>query len=150
MERQLSVTGVEWHVDDVSDDEDVRLEVRERATGTVKAKLNKLYADVDLEKSPWVRHRTTMIACYYLSIRRGSVSIYESQYFEALADLDKLLDGDYYLEELPISNSSPLLVQNYRIDNRYPLTPVRVDQLNSSKIVSGQTNVIGWNPFPWI
>ena len=150
MDRQLSTTGTEWHVDDQSDDSDVRLETCERATGTAKAKLNKLFADIDLANSPWVRHRVTIIACYYLSIRRGNVSIYESMHFEALSDFDKLIDGEYYLSELPISNSPPLLVQNYRIDNRFPFTPVRIDQLNSSKIVSGQTNVIGWVPFPWL
>jgi hypothetical protein len=150
MDRQLSNAGTEWHVDDLSDDADVRLEIKERATGTAKAKLNKLYADSDLANSPWVRHRVTIIACYYLSIRRGNVSIYESAYFEALADFDKLIDGEYYLAELPVTTSQPILVQNYRTDNRFPYTPVRVDQFNSSKIVSGQTNVIGWIPFPWL
>lgn len=150
MDRQLSVDGIEWHTDDQSDDSDVRLEVLERGTGTAKAKLNKLYADADLANSPWVRHRVTIICCYYLSIRRGNVSIYESLYFDAMLDFDKLIDGEYYLSELPISNSPPMMVQNYRTDNRFPFTPVRIDQINSSKIVPGQTNVIGYNPFPWL
>lgn len=150
IDRQLSVNGVEWHTDDQSDDSDVRLEVLERATGTAKAKLNKLYADADLANSPWVRYRVTIIACYYLSIRRGNVSIYESLYFDCITDFDKLIDGEYYLSELPISNSPPMMVQNYRTDNRFPFTPVRVDQINSSKIVPGQTNVIGYTPFPWL
>jgi hypothetical protein len=150
MDRQISVSGVEWHVDDQSDDADVRLEVRERATGTAKAKLNKLFADSDLANSPWVRHRVTIIACYYLSIRRGNVSIYESMHFEALDDFDKLINGEYFIQELPVSNSPPIMVQNYRTDNRFPFTPVRVDLLNSTKTVAGQTNLIGWVPFPWL
>lgn len=149
IDRQISVQGTEWHSDDVSDDDDVILEVVERATGTVKAKLNRLYADVNLASSPWVRHRATIIACYYLSIRRGNVSIYESLYFQALDEIDQLIDGELFLEELPRNNSNPIAVQNYHTDNRFPFSPIRIDMITSTVIAPGQTNVDRIAAFLW-
>lgn len=149
VERQLSSNGVEWHTDDQIDDEETVDESIERATGEVKARLNKLFADTDLANSPWVRYRATIITCYYLSIRRGNSSIYESLYYQALDDFERLIGGELYLPELPRTVSNVIMVQNYTSDNRFPFTPIRVDVISSTEVVPGQINVNRVIPFSW-
>lgn len=149
IERQVSADAVNWHTDHQSDDELIMEEEVQRATGTVKSRLNKLFSDIHLSQSPWIRHRCTIIACHNLSIKRGNSSIYESQYFQILEEFVDLLDGELFLEELPRQAGASVVMQNIHTDNRYPFTPIRTDVISSSEIVANQINLDRWSTFTW-
>lgn len=147
--RQVSEDAELWHSDHTTVNDELIEENIQRATGTVKGRLNKLFDDVHLSQSPWVRHRCTVIACYYLSKKRGNAPIYESDYFHILEEFAELIAGEIYLEELPRQVGASVVMQNVRSDNRTPFNSIRVDPLTSTETVPGQINVDKWVPYSW-
>jgi len=146
--RLLGEQGTDWHSDDVSDDTDINLEIDIRATARVNQVLQKLFSPVDMNSSPWVRERATIIGCYLDSIRRGNPSLYQEQYIEAIADMEAVVAGDYYLD-LPRSSNASVIFQNVSSDNRFPFTPMRVDPITASRL-TGQEFITRWLPFSWL
>lgn len=138
LERLFSDLGVEMHSDHVPDNTELLQELLQSATGRVKQRLNKSFDDVNLKDSPRIREITTIIAAYLLSIRRGNPSLYQEQYIEALADLDAIAEGEYFIQELPRSNNTMVVMQNVSSDNRFPFTPIRVDSITSTRTVGSQ------------
>jgi hypothetical protein len=149
MKRLISEDGTLMHTDDVSDDEEILYELAERATGRVKAILNKSFDDVNLAQSPRIREIATIVSCYLLSIRRGNPSLYMEQYIEALSDLEQIASGEQYLSELPRSGNTLVVHQNVSSDNRFPFSPIRVDPISSTRTVGGQF-LNRMLPFLWL
>jgi hypothetical protein len=147
--RLFSENGTDYHVDDYSDSDEIYIEICERATGIVNQYAAKIFDLVDLQRSPRIRHITTNIACYLLSIRRGNPSLYGDQYLEALADLESIVNGEFYIPELPRSSSFPIFAHNVSSDNRIPYAPMRIDTISATKLTGKeQTNFI--NVFSWL
>jgi hypothetical protein len=141
--------GQEFASDDLHDDKNMMTELCNRATGFVLQYLSKIFDAFYLARSPRIRHIATIVACYYLSIRRGNPSLYDEQYLEAIADLEAIASGELFLAELPRSNSSPVIMQNVSTDNRFPFTPVKVDRISASKM-TGKESVSRLSPFYWL
>jgi hypothetical protein len=153
IERTWSVDGVEDRRDDYDNASEERTkvmyEVIIRATMEVKGILNKLFADVNLVKNPWVREKATYIACYLLSVRRGNPSHYYNEYLDALDALRQLVEGEIYFEDLPVSTNSRVAMVNVSTDNRLPGMPIRVDPITSTD--SSSATFLKWyQPYIWI
>lgn len=152
LERLFSSLGIEYRRDDFADYPSeytkVLLEIISQATYEVKAILNKLFEDSDLFRSIWVRRRATIIGCYLFSIRRGNDSQYYNEYLDALADLNDLLEGKLYLEELPSGPGTRVGFYNISTDNRRPAHSVRVDSVTSSDLL-GVKFPQWYRPYLW-
>lgn len=152
MKELFSVDGVDLRRADFASTSDEYDNVLTRtinnATLEALAILGKTFDAVDLANNGWVRRRTTIIGCYLLSIRLGNPSQYTGQYFDALNDFQNLVDGNFYFEDLPRSNSLAMVALNISSDNRTPLAPIRTDWLSATDTVG-----IKWfqlyMPFSW-
>jgi len=153
LERLFSTLGIEYRRDDFanysSEYTKVLFEIIAQATYEVKAILNKLYDDVDLSQSIWIRRRATIIGCYLFSIRRGNDSQYFNEYLDALEDFNNLLTGKLYLEELPSGAATRVGFYNVATDNRHPAQSVRVDALSSSDLI-GVKFTQWYRPYLWL
>lgn len=155
MSRLFSQEAVDVRTDDVDPIEeadelqDLYNELIDRATYRCKSILNKIFADADLYRHPWVREKATIVACYLLSIRRGNPSQYADQFYEAIEEMQALVDGDLVLEDLPRAGFAAIVMQNVHVDNRFPYSPIRVDIINSTKTV-GTEFLQYFVPFAWL
>jgi len=151
MEREFSVAGVNNRLTDYLnpvDQEEVLDEIIDQATSEAKAILNQLFDDSDLSTKTWIRRRCTIIACYFLSIRKGNDSEYFSQYLDALADFQDLIDGRYSLD-LPVAGGMRAAMVNIATDNRFSFAPIRADHISSTSGKQGLNFVRFYVPYVW-
>lgn len=151
MEREFSVAGVSNRTADYSGSDKTTLinEIIVQATNEAKAVLNQLFDDSDLATHPWIRRRTTLIGCYFLSIRLGNDSEYYTQYLDAIADFQDLIDGKYNLG-IAVTGGCRASMINVSSDNRYPFTPMRVDTLTSTSESQGADFPKYYVPYYWM
>ena len=147
LERLFSVDAIDYRIDDAA--EDSLEEIVDQSTYEAKAILNKIFEDSDLSNNLWVRRRTTIIGCYLLSIRRGNDSQYAAEYYNALADMQDLVDGRLYLPDLPRGTAHVVVGINVNSDNRTPLTPMRVDWASATSL-QGVNFIQRYRPFMWL
>lgn len=151
MEREFSVAGVSNRTNDFSGGDVTTLmnEIIVQATYESKAVLNQLFEDVDLAAHPWVRRRSTLIACYLLSIRRGNDSEYYNQYLDAIADFQDLIDGRYNIG-LAVTGGCRAAMINVATDNRLSFAPIRVDTVSSTSSTQGVNFPKYYTPYVWM
>ncbi len=154
IQRLFSVDGVNYRRDDFDElDEGYNLSVNEiilQAHYKVKSIINKVFSDANALLHPFIRAKATYIGAYYLSIRRGNDSHYFNQYLEAIEELQALVDGELFLDDLPNNFNSLITFCNVSSDNRYAFSPMRVDPLTSVPDVRGATFLQRYIPFSWL
>lgn len=134
MQREFSNVGVAEHTGDVSNNTEIINEIIQRATSEVLTYLGSRYSTSNLASNTWIRYKTTLIACYMLSKRRGNPALYMDDYGEALMDLAQVRDGVRYLD---IPNRVRAVVQTPMQDSRF-FHQNRIDYGRSTKVYGGQ------------
>lgn len=154
IEKLFSVEAVDERLNDYdplsTEYDEIVEEIVISAHYEVKSIINKLYEDFVAINHPWIRRRATYIGAYYLSIRRGNDSQYYNEYIDALNDLESLINGERYLEDLTSRVSSQAAYLNVSSDNRYPFSPMRVDPLSAIPNTDGVRFVHRYLPFSWL
>ncbi len=154
VERLFSSLAVELRRDDFEDTDpeydNVLEEVLLQAHYEVKSIINRVYSDANALLHPWIRKRATYIAAYFLSIRRGNDSQYFNEYFQALEDLEALVKGELFIDDLAANINSLVTYCNISSDNRYPFTPMRVDPISAVPDTVGVKFVHRYIPFSWL
>lgn len=145
----LSEYGTDLRLDDLVDDSDTMTTICERATTRVASIMRKAFDDVDLSNSVWVRERTTIVAIYLLSSRRGNPGLLRDLYEEAMVELEMAVSGDLYVD-LARSAETIAVMQNVNSDNRFPYMPLRIDPISSTKLVDGQFYRLLSYPLSWL
>lgn len=150
MERVYSTIGVTLRADDLSESGDksnhtkMLWEVVNAATETVNSYTLKYYNPSALVNSPWIRRRATIIACYYLSMRRANGTQFTREFQLIIAELEKFLGPKPPLIPGPDGNPVPVrtsmipTVSSYIIDDRLRYEKLRVRQQYSTKPYPGQ------------
>lgn len=148
VERIFEVEGADQFLNDIIDDSEFWTELIERATAKVNQYLLGLYDAIDLQNSVWVREKTTYIATYMLSIRKGNPGVFSYQYEEALTELMAAKQNDIFID-LPQSGGIRPIMQNVMHDNRFMLGAVRVIPETSSRTLPGQRHLSYLRPYFW-
>ncbi|MHA1663251.1 MAG: phage protein Gp36 family protein [Candidatus Thorarchaeota archaeon] len=127
MEEIYSETGLMLRMDDVDpDDFTITLDnIRLDATETINSYLFNKYDESDLTSSRWVRRRTAFIACYFLSIRRGNPAQFLTQYEDARADLEDVMNGKLFIPGVATNENYAPVMSNFAMIERYRM-PMRV------------------------
>lgn len=149
--RLLSSDGANEWSDDLSEaGEDYYFtEVIEDATGTINQYLVRLYSEVDMVNSPWIRRRATYIAAYHYTKRRGNPGLYGDDYLRCIDDLLEVVDGNAVVPGLPFDAGMQAVMQNVTIDQRYLYHKPRV-RMTMSTDTSGREFLQYGLPFTWL
>lgn len=144
--RMYSTIGVTLRMDDLvtENESDMMLELVNAASETVASYTLKYYNTDKIVNSPWIRRRATIIACYYLSMRRANGTQFTREYQLVIEELERFLgpkppiipgqDGN----PVPVRTSMIPTVSSYIIDDRLRYEKLRVRQQYSTKPYPGQ------------
>jgi len=129
MARVLSQDGVDAFLDDNGDgaaETGVGQDCIDYATDRVNFFALRWYAADVMVNNLWVRRCATIIACHYLSTRRGNPGLYAAAETQVIADLTAVHDGRFEIPRLPYREDQTPALSNYVLDNRYAQRKVRV------------------------
>ncbi len=135
MERLYSTVAVLLRLDDNDDgtiDTGLLQDVIDTATDKINQYLLPLYEAAAAELNLWVRRRATIIACWYLSQRRGNPAQFQSMYEEVIEELKAVNAMKLFIPRLPLSSNLAPGVSNYRVDDRYIVQKTRVQMAIST------------------
>src|SRR5688572_29732972 len=112
IDRIYSSIGVDLRVEDLSggDQTTAMNEIIAAASETVTSYTQRIYNTSDLVNVPWVRRRATIIACYYLSMRRGNGTQFTREYERVMEDLEKFLTATPPM--IPAADGFPVPVRS--------------------------------------
>ena len=146
MERVYSSVGIDLRTEDMSSGDATTAlnEVISAASETIASFTLRWYATENLAASSWIRRRATIIACYYLSMRRANGTQFAREYDRIIEELERFLTatppmipGDDGFP-VPVRTSLIPTVSDYRIDDRQRYRKLRVNQEYSTKPYPGQ------------
>ena len=157
IERLFSQQGAASNVDDYMSDEtppssDVVFQAAVwddvccAATDEANLYLINFHEPADLYGSRWVRTRTTWIACYYLSMRRGNPGYFKTLYEHAIDDFGKINESRP-VPRLALNSSFTPALSNIRIDDRFLVAKERVEPTISTGGTSSRQHL---DPSPYI
>lgn len=143
MEQLFGAEAVLWRVDDDEDDvkdagveteglNDAMLEAHDQ----VMMHLEPRYATVDLLDNRWARRAATVLACYFLSQRRGNAEQYVTHYQQIQEDLARLMEGKLSLPRMTVALDEAPAMSNLVVDDRYHYAKLR----EQSEISEGTTD----------
>lgn len=146
IERLYSTVGVELRLDDLdsgtaSDHID---EIIVAATQTIASYTLKYYANEAIYLTQWVRRRATIIAAYYLSMRRANGTQFNAEYQRIMEELQMFLKyphpmipgNDGY--PAPVRSSNVPTVSAYIVDDRNRRRKLRTNKDYTTKSYPGQ------------
>lgn len=146
IKRIYSSVGQQLRLDDL-DEEDAAsmiIELINSATETVNAYTIKYYNAEVIALSPWIRRRATIIACYYLSMRRANGTQFGMEYQRIMEELEKFLTDKPPMIPgpdglpLPVRTSMIPTISKYIVDDRNRYRKLRVSRDYSTKNYPGQ------------
>jgi hypothetical protein len=141
IERVYSANAVLFRLDDAATPEDadnIIEDIIAWATETVVSYTLHHYDTVNLAASAWARRRTTILACYYLSQRRGNPPQFVAEAKRVMEDLTLVRDNKVLIPDIPVRAADVPTVSSFRIDDRYAINKQRVVSSQSTKPYAGQ------------
>jgi hypothetical protein len=146
IERIYSTIAVTLRLDDLNTEgeSDMVDEVVDAATETVASYTLRYYNSTAIYNSPWVRRRATIIACYYLSMRRANGTQFTREYERIIEELEKFLTDKPPMIPgadgfpAPVRTSMIPTVSAYIVDDRNRYRKLRVKKDYSTKPYPGQ------------
>lgn len=144
--RVYSRIGVELRRDDMADENFnlVLEDIIDAATATIASYTLKWYNSADLVNSEWVRRRATIIAAYYLSMRRANGTQFNAEYQRIMEELALFLKPNPPMIPaddgfpVPVRTSSIPTATAYIVDDRVRHRKLRVNPNYNTKPHSGQ------------
>lgn len=144
--RLYSTIGVDLRLDDmdISAGSNHMNEVVLAATETVSSFTMRYYNNSAIYTSPWIRRRATIIAAYYLSMRRANGTQFTQEYQRVMEDLEKFLTDKPPMIPgndgfpAPVRTSNIPTVSAYKVDDRNRVRKLRVVKDYSTKPYPGQ------------
>lgn len=136
IEDFLSLDGSESRLDDDStgalsvDEQRARTKALSWATARVNLYCLPRYDAVDLATSWVVNQWAVVLACHWLSCRRGNPppGSFDSLYKEAMEDLKAVRAGDVNLADIGLRTAAWPAWSNVRVDILYRLRKIRVEK----------------------
>ena len=146
IERIYSRTGTTLRLDDLNeeDESDMMIELVNAATETVSSFTLKYYNPDKIYLSPWVRRRATIIACYYLSMRRANGNQFAHEYKLVMEELERFLSDKPPIipgrDGLPVPVRTSMIptASAYIVDDRLRTRKLRVSKDYTTKTYPGQ------------
>lgn len=146
MQRVYSTIGITLRGDDLEQEnvDNMLVEIIEAATETVASYTLRFYNSAAIQTSPWVRRRATIIACFYLSMRRANGTQYGAEYQRIIEELEKFLTATPPIIPAldgfpsPVRTSNIPTVSSYIVDDRNRYRKLRVSKDYSTKPYPGQ------------
>lgn len=141
MRRIFGEDAINLRLDDMtdpSDQDNVVEDIISYASETVLSYLLSHYDESAVSASPWVRRRATILACYYLSERRGNPQQFVAQAKRVMEDLKLVQENGILIPGVPVRAADVPTVSSYRIDDRYLISKQRVVGSQSTKPYPGQ------------
>lgn len=135
IENLYSAAAVLLRGDDNDDgtlDAGLLTDVIDTATDTTNFYILPLYEASRANDNLWVRSRTTLIACWLLSQRKGDAAQFQTRYERVMAELEQVNKMQHFIPRLPLSSNLAPGVSNYHVDDRYVIAKTRVQQTISS------------------
>lgn len=140
IERVFSVRGVDEHLSDAEDPEEVIDEIIATASEQCLLRLRSRFDEATCASNAWVRSKATYMACYLLSVRSGNPSLYATFYEEALLELEQVRLGQL---SPGMASKAGAVVQTPIINERR-LSRQRIDTRNSNRVLPSQ------NPYDFL
>ena len=133
VERYYSIRGATLQTDDLlgSNLTDFWIEILAYASDIINTYLSRYHSDADLATSRWVNMRTTIIACYVISQRRGNPHLFQTAFDEVIEEL-KLINEFRPVPRLPISADFSPVMSNVIVDDRFGIKKLRVHTVIST------------------
>lgn len=105
------------------------------------------YNASDLANSRWVRVRTTWIAAYLLSQRRGNPALFGVRYEQIIEELLMVLNGEIQIPGLPTRNDFTPAMSNLNVDDRFHTMKLQVSPFISTG--GSYPNQHAFSNWPW-
>ena len=145
IERIYSTLAVNLRVDDLSTNNKTNLfnELVNLATSAVASYTLRYYNNANLINAAWVRRRATIIAAYYLSMRRANGTQFGMEYQRVMEELEKFLTSippfipDDVGGLVPVRTSMIPTVSRQIVDDRYRHDKLRRVRDQSTKPYPG-------------
>jgi hypothetical protein len=152
IERLYSDTGVTLVIDDMSSGEKALFwtEVTSEASDVVNQYAEMYYAPIDLNTSSWVQRRTTWIAAYLISQRRGNPAIFGDRYDEIIEELKAVYRGELLIPRMPTREDMTPAMSNLIVDDRFRVHKLRVHPTISTGGVSSRQDMSPRFPWEWL
>lgn len=141
IERVFSTIGVDLRVLDAGDtpSEDAMIdEIINWASETIESYTLKHYDSADLTGSKWTRRRATILACYYLSQRRGNPPQFVAEAKRVMDDLTAVNENKIIIPDAMAAVADVPACSSYRVDDRFVVNKQRVVPSQSTKPYPGQ------------
>lgn len=145
IERLYSTLAVNLRSDDLSAANQTNMfnDLVNAATSTVASYTLRYYNNIDLVNSSWVRRRATIIAAYYLSMRRANGTQFGLEYQRVIEELEKFLTTNppFIPNDsgglVPIRSAAIPTVSRQIVDDRYRSDKLRRVPTQSTKPYPG-------------
>lgn len=137
MDRLFSAVGVDLRTDDGTEATIVE-EIIDWASETIASYTLSHYDTAVLATSAWVHRRATILACYYLSMRRGNPPQFVAEYKRILEELELVQNNKLLIPDATVRAADIPTVSSYRVDDRYISTKQRVVRSQSTSPYPGQ------------
>jgi len=131
MEYYMGEEGVDLRIDDTAGATGILRAIR-RASNKVLEYVQGRYSVAELNGNDWVTDITTIIACHYLSRRRGNPGLFEDEYNEAIASLERVRTENAHIPGAGTLSDHLPGFSNLTVDDRFHLGKLRVQRGISS------------------
>jgi phage gp36-like protein len=141
--RLYSTIGVNLRLDDMDDLNQLNMmnELVNGATDTIASYTLNFYNTSALVNSQWVRRRATIIAAYYLSMRRANGTQFGMEYQRIIEELKQFLTGKPpIIPDAVVRCMNVPTVSDYRVDDRQGTRKLRVAPDYSTQPYPGRYN----------
>ena len=99
------------------------------AEQTIYVRLSSFYEATSMVGNDWVESRTTWIAAFLISKRRGNEHYFHELYEQAIAEINAMATGEIPpLPDIPFRADSQPSMSNLIIDERFRTAKIRVRQ----------------------
>ena len=108
------------------------------------------YQASDLSNSRWVRTRTTWIAAYLLSQRRGNPALWGLRYEQIIDELLMVMHGEIQIPGLPTRADFTPAMSNLVVDDHFQISKIRVQPFISTGGTHANQQIAYRWPFDWL
>lgn len=141
MERVFSTVGIDLRVldvEDVNDQDSLIDEIVDWASETLESYTLKHYDTVELVNSKWARRRATILACYYLSQRKGNAPQFVAEAKRVMEDLTAVNENKIMIPDAIVAVADVPAISSFRVDDRYVINKQRTVRSQSTQPYVGQ------------
>lgn len=141
IERVFSTIGVDLRVLDAGSagaEDDMIDEIIDWASETVAAYTLKHYDTIELVTSAWTRRRATILACYYLSQRKGNAPQFVAEAKRVMDDLTAVNENKIMIPDAVVAVADIPAISSQRVDDRYRVNKLRKVVPQSTEPYAGE------------